>query len=347
MAVSLAQKLLRWYDDHQRSLPWRATTTPPDPYAVWLSEIMLQQTTVVTVISYFGKFIRLWPTIHDLAGAPLDDVLHAWQGLGYYARARNMHKCAQKIVADYDGHFPDDEKELLTLPGIGAYTAAAIAAIAFDRPATIVDGNVERVISRMYEIQTPLPQAKKEIYAMAQKITPQKRAGDYAQAIMDLGATICTPKNPGCEKCPWEKNCGARAHGSWQKFPVKGAKKKKPTRFGIIFWVENNRGEILLEQRPPSGLLGGMMGFPGTVWREKKWALPEAMDFAPAHTAWNLLPGVARHSFTHFDLEMTIAVGRVENPSTGFWCAPGAFHTQALPTVMKKVIRHQQHAASL
>ena len=256
----LQRSLLDWYDRHRRILPWRAARgATADPYHVWLSEIMLQQTTVVTVGPYFQDFIARWPSVMDLAAASLDDVLHAWQGLGYYARARNLHKCAQVVAADLGGKFPEDEADLRALPGIGAYTAAAIAAIAFARPATVVDGNVERVIARLRRVETPLPPAKPELTRLAAELTPARRPGDYAQAIMDLGATVCMPRNPACDRCPWHADCAARAAGVADELPRKLPKKERPTRRGVAFWTVRRDGSVLLRRRPESGLLGGMM----------------------------------------------------------------------------------------
>ena len=225
----LARMLLDWYDRHRRRLPWRAAPgVPSDPYRVWLSEIMLQQTTVPVVVGYFQRFLARWPTLEALAQAELDDVLHAWQGLGYYARARNLHACAQHVLADHGGRFPPEEKALRALPGIGRYTAAAIAAIAFDRPATVVDGNVERVMARLRAVETPLPTAKPRLYTLAAELTPETRPGDYAQALMDLGATVCTPRNPGCLACPWRDACEGRARGMAETLPRRAPKRAAP-----------------------------------------------------------------------------------------------------------------------
>ena len=238
----LPRTLLKWYDRHQRVLPWRARAGEKiDPYRVWLSEIMLQQTTVATVKGYFDNFLDRWPTVIDLASAELDDVLHAWQGLGYYARARNLHKCARVVAWEFNGQFPSTAAALLALPGIGPYTAAAIAAIAFDRPATPVDGNIERVISRLYRISEPLPGAKRAIKEKAEAVTPPYRCGDYVQAVMDLGATICTPRKPVCPLCPWRHYCAASRAGDADSLPRKASKKQKPTRVGIAFWLEDRR----------------------------------------------------------------------------------------------------------
>ncbi len=264
--------LLAWYDRHRRVMPWRAAAgRRPDPYHVWLSEIMLQQTTVAAVGPYFEKFLALWPRVQDLAAAPLDAVLTAWAGLGYYARARNLHKCALAVAENFAGRFPETEAALLDLPGIGPYTAAAVAAIAFDRRATILDGNVERVIARIHRVDTPLPKAKPELHALADRLTPERRPGDYAQAIMDLGATICTPRRPKCALCPWRPACAAFKAGDAEDFPRRQAKADRPTRYGVAFWVSDGRGAVALRRRAEKGLLGGMMEIPSTEWRGKIW----------------------------------------------------------------------------
>ncbi|MDJ0893653.1 MAG: A/G-specific adenine glycosylase [Alphaproteobacteria bacterium] len=341
-AAELAGLLLAWYDRHRRRLPWRA---PPgaraDPYHVWLSEIMLQQTTVAAVAPYFQAFLERWPKVHDLAEAPVDDVLHAWQGLGYYARARNLHRCAQVIVSEHGGRFPADETVLLGLPGVGRYTAAAIAAIAFDRRAVVVDGNVERVMARMFAVEDPLPGAKSVLHAHAAALTPARRPGDYAQAVMDLGATLCAPRAPKCGLCPWESSCLARSAGIAGTLPRKAPKAERPTRKGVAFFLTRRDGAILLRRRPASGLLGGMMEVPSTEWRVTPWEPADAHPFAPAAADWRLLSGIVRHTFTHFHLELAVMAGRAEDDiPTGIWCPPDRLGEQALPTVMKKVLRH-------
>jgi A/G-specific adenine glycosylase len=340
-----AARLLAWYDRHRRRLPWRALPGElTDPYRVWLSEIMLQQTTVATVGPYFERFLARWPALDALAAAPLDDVLHAWQGLGYYARARNLHACARAIVDQHDGRFPETEAGLRDLPGIGAYTAAAIAAIAFDQPATPVDGNIERVVARIFLVRTPLPDAKPELRRLAATLTPPARAGDYAQAAMDLGATICTPLKPKCVLCPWREDCRGRQAGIAETLPARKPKAVKPLRRGVAFWAVRADGAALLRRRPMKGLLGGMMEVPSTEWRTAPWSLAAARKAAPVAARWRLLPGIVRHSFTHFDLELQILVGAVvakhgrNAAALGKWVAQDALGTQALPTVMKKVI---------
>ncbi|MBL8710973.1 MAG: A/G-specific adenine glycosylase, partial [Rhodospirillaceae bacterium] len=304
-ARGLSARLLAWYDRHRRVLPWRAPAgTRADPYHVWLSEIMLQQTTVVTVGPYFRDFLTRWPRLADLAAAPLDDVLTAWAGLGYYARARNLKKCAEAVVADHGGVFPETEAGLLALPGIGPYTAAAIAAIAFDRPATILDGNVERVMARLYRVTTPLPKAKAELRELAARHTPQRRPGDYAQGIMDLGATICTPTRPKCFLCPLSVDCAALAAGDAETYPRKAPKAVRPQRYGICFAMIDKDGRIALERRPEKGLLGGMMQVPTSAWRGTPFAADEAAP--PVAAKWRRLDGQVTHVFTHFALSLTV-----------------------------------------
>ena len=336
----LSVKLLAWYDVHARVLPWRAVSPARmDPYKVWLSEIMLQQTTVAAVKDYFLKFVSLWPTVQDLAGAPREDVLKAWAGLGYYARARNLHACAQVIVAEFGGRFPDDVEKLLTLPGVGPYTAGAIAAIAFDKSFAAVDGNVERVISRLDATEVPLPQSKPMIKTRAQAQMPKRRAGDFVQALMDLGATICTPKNPNCLICPWFAACKGRQLGIAVTLPRKLPKQSLPTRKGHAYIVENTAGEILLRKRPDKGLLGGMTEVPGSVWER---ALPASEPLFAAE--WKKRPGVVTHTFTHFHLEVTVWVARVDAvdlPNESYrWVPKADVRGEALPTVMRKILAH-------
>jgi A/G-specific adenine glycosylase len=341
--AELPMQLLEWYDRHRRHLPWRADPgARPDPYRVWLSEIMLQQTTVAAVGPYFGRFIARWPDIEALAAAPLEDVLHAWQGLGYYARARHLHACARALVAQHGGRFPEDEADLRRLPGIGDYTAAALAAIAFARRSTPVDGNVERVMARLFALGTVLPNAKSELKRLAQSLTPAQRVGDYAQAVMDLGATICTPKRPKCVLCPWRAACRSRAQGIAEELPRRRAKGAKPVRRGVAFWLVRQDGAVLLRRRPEHGLLAGMMEVPSTPWRERPWSDGEARRAAPMPARWRALPGLVHHSFTHFHLELAVLAGeaRADSVEVGEWFALEALGTLALPTLMKKVIAH-------
>ncbi|MCL3881471.1 A/G-specific adenine glycosylase [Marivita sp. GX14005] len=331
--------LLDWYDRHARALPWRIGPDArragmrPDPYRVWLSEIMLQQTTVAAVKSYFEAFTSRWPTVRDLAGAEDADVMAAWAGLGYYARARNLLKCARAVRDDHGGVFPDTYDGLIALPGIGPYTAAAIASIAFDRPETILDGNVERVMARVHDEHTPLPAAKPLLMGYASALTPMERPGCYAQAVMDLGATICTPRNPACGLCPWRQACAAWAAGTAKDLPKKTPKKRKPTRFGIAYLARRVDGAWLLEQRPDSGLLGGMLGWPGSEWGD------DPQDAPPIRAEWRTLPAEARHTFTHFHLRLTVKTALVpmeREPESGAFISADAFDAGNLPTVMRK-----------
>jgi len=338
-----AETLLDWYDRHRRRLPWRAPPgATPDPYHVWLSEIMLQQTTVAAVGPYFESFLRRWPGITDLAAAELDEVLHAWQGLGYYARARNLHRCAREVAAAPGARFPDTEAELLKLPGIGPYTAAAIAAIAFGRRAVVVDGNVERVMARIFAVEDPLPGAKRGLHELADGLTPDARPGDYAQAVMDLGATICTPRNPNCMLCPWTGACRGREMAD--SLPRRVPKPERPLRRAVAFWITRPDGAVLLRRRPENGLLGGMVEAPSTEWREGPMpSLSAARKLAPLPARdWRQLPGTVDHGFTHFRLELAVLAARVGgNAGAGaLWCHPDRFGEQALPTVMKKLARH-------
>lgn len=333
----LSATLLAWYDVHARALPWRV---PPgsglraDPYRIWMSEIMLQQTTVAAVKDYFAKFTGRWPTVVDLATAEDADVMAAWAGLGYYARARNLLKCARVVVADHGGIFPSDRAILQTLPGIGPYTSAAIASIAFGASETVVDGNVERVMARLRGIETPLPPAKPELVAAAEALTPVKRAGDYAQAVMDLGATLCSPKSPTCGICPWRDPCVARAAGIAAELPRKLPKPEKPTRQGTAYIARRSDGAFLLETRPAKGLLGGMLGWPGTVWSVE---MPE--DAPPLEGSWHDAGIEVRHTFTHFHLKLRVLIADVPQdaaPQGGQFIAKHNFRPGDLPTVMKK-----------
>ncbi len=332
--------LLDWYDHNARKMPWRVSPADrkrgdvPDPYRIWLSEVMLQQTTVAAVKSYFERFTALWPTVADLAAAEDGNVMGEWAGLGYYARARNLLKCARMVVADHGGNFPRDHDALLKLPGIGPYTAAAISAIAFDQAKVVVDGNVERVMSRLYGIETPLPAAKPELTDAAAALTPAKRPGDYAQAVMDLGATLCTPKSPACGICPWRTPCVARRAGIAADLPRKTPKKAKPTRYGIVYVARRADGALLLERRPDKGLLGGMLGWPGGEWSD------DPLEAPPIHSDWTPLPETARHTFTHFHLHLQVCVAEVPldtEAATGEFLAAPQFRPSDLPTVMRKV----------
>lgn len=340
-AAAIGRALLAWYDTHARTMPWRigpadrARGLLPDPYRVWLSEVMLQQTTVAAVTGYFNRFTARWPTLTDLAAARDDVVMAEWAGLGYYARARNLLKCARAVVERHSCAFPADLDTLLALPGIGPYTAAAIASIAFDRPATVVDGNVERVISRLYAVREPLPGARPALTALAARLTPDLRPGDHAQAMMDLGATICTPKSPACGICPLIDPCAARRLGIAADLPVKSPKKPKPTRHGIAYVARQSDGAVLLERRPDKGLLGGMLGWPCS-----DWTVGTPAPLPPLAADWRLLDGAVRHTFTHFHLLLTVHVAEVApgaNPERGTFLARRDYRPADLPTVMRKV----------
>lgn len=344
-AADVSGRLLAWYDRHRRRLPWRALPGErPDPYRVWLSEIMLQQTTVATVGPYFDRFTGRWPTVAELAAATLDEVLAEWAGLGYYARARNLHACARAVVERHGGVFPDQETALLALPGVGAYTAAAVAAIAFDRPATPLDGNIERVVARLFAVTERLPGAKPELRRLAETLTPAERPGDYAQAAMDLGATVCLPAKPKCLLCPLEGHCRARALGIAERLPARAPKREKPTRRGVAFLARRADGRVLLRRRPEKGLLGGMAEVPSSGWRAEGWAEDEAGGAAPLAARWEALPGLVRHTFTHFHLELAVWRAELppdtEAPEGARWAAIDALAGEALPTLMRKVLRH-------
>ncbi len=329
-----ATALLRWYDAHARALPWRALpgAPPPDPYRVWLSEVMLQQTTVAAVGPYFTRFTERWPSVTDLAAADDGEVMAAWAGLGYYARARNLLACA-KAVAARGGAFPDSEEGLRALPGLGAYTAAAVAAIAFGRRAVVVDANVERVVARRFAIGTTLPAARPAIRAAADKLTPEQRAGDFAQAMMDLGATICTPRSPRCLLCPLGPNCAARRQGTPEAFPVKAAKVARPVRQGRAFWIERDAA-VWLVRRPGKGMLGGMRALPDDGWSARgdgSGTPPLVLDWRPA--------GTVSHGFTHFTLELMVLAGMTakgDPPGEGEWWPLSALDAAGLPTLFAK-----------
>jgi A/G-specific adenine glycosylase len=336
-----ADALLAWYDRHRRDLPWRAKPGErPDPYAVWLSEVMLQQTTVATVKAYYERFLRLWPRVEDLAAAPADDVMRAWAGLGYYSRARNLRACAKLVVERHGGRFPDAEADLRALPGIGAYTAAAVAAIAFDRRAVVVDGNVERVATRLFAIGEPMPAAKAAVRSAVDGLTPGRRAGDFAQAMMDLGATICAPRQPLCPLCPLASDCRARATGDMERFPVKAPRAERPRRAGAVFVLRRSDGAVLVQTRRPRGLLGGMTEFPGTEWTAD-FDLAGAADSAPLAADWRLLSGGVDHVFTHFALRLAVffaeAPAGAVPPGDARWSLN--LDAEALPTLMRKVAR--------
>jgi len=345
---AIVPPLLKWYDRHRRVLPWRALPgQTPNPYAVWLSEIMLQQTTVPVVGPYYHKFLATWPTVHKLAAASQNDVLAAWAGLGYYSRARNLHACAKAVVERYKGVFPSSEAELLTLPGIGPYTAAAITAIAFDKPANVVDGNVERVMSRLFTVAEPLPNSKPALKALAAQLVPAKRAGDYAQALMDLGATICTPRSPNCPACPLQKMCAAYAEGNPAQYPKRVRKKAKPVRRALVLALHDGKGRLWMRQRPDKGLLASMIEFPSSPWQEEAASLPETLraeskalgKALPAPARWQMLESRVKHVFTHFELQLEIACAKATQPPAGMWLTPQEARKMALPSLMNKILK--------
>lgn len=324
MSVDACDALLRWFAVDKRQLPWRVEGGErPDPYRVWLSEIMLQQTTCAHASPYFESFTRRWPTVSALAGAPDGEVMAAWAGLGYYARARNLLACARKVAGDLGGRFPDSEEELRKLPGIGRYTAAAIAAIAFGRRAVVVDSNVERVVARLFAVEAALPAAREEIYRLAGSITPDCEAGDFAQAMMDLGATICTPRSPDCGRCPLASHCAARAKGEQHLYPRKAAKAPRPRREGIAYWLEHD-GHVLLVRRPAKGLLGGML------------ALPTDGEGAPSEARWREA-GSVDHVFTHFSLTMKLLCADARERPDGTWWPIERIGEAGLPTLFAKL----------
>jgi len=342
---------LEWYDRHRRVLPWRLEAwrvrrgERSDPYRVWLSEIMLQQTTVKAVAPYYARFLARWATVEALAMSDLDDVLRAWAGLGYYARARNLHACARAVVERHGGVFPQTLDDLRALPGIGDYTAAAVAAIAYDTPAVPVDGNVERVVTRLFAVEDELPTAKPEIKRLAASLLPSKRSGDFAQALMDLGATICSPKRPACALCPWNDACVARARGDQETFPRKAPKREGRLRRGAAFVALRADGRVLLRKRPDKGLLAKMTEVPGSDWSHD-FDKTRARKAAPrlGQAKWRALPGIVSHVFTHFPLELSIFMADVPRgtaaPEGARWVALADLAGEALPNVMRKVLAH-------
>lgn len=328
-SLNVAPALLEWYDLHRRELPWRSPPgETPDPYRVWVSEVMLQQTTVATVRPRFEAWVARWPSVEALAAASEAEVMAAWAGLGYYARARNLRAAAARIASD---GFPRTEAGLRALPGFGAYTAAAVAAIAWGERAVVVDANVERVVSRLLAIETPLSRSRSAIRAAADALTPDARAGDFAQAMMDLGATICTSKRPRCLLCPVRPWCDAYASGEPDRYPVKAPKADRPQRHGTVFWLEH-QGRVLLHRRPPRGLLGGMRALPTGPWE----AEPPGLAGAPAQVAWRLLPDSVEHGFTHFRLSLALAAGEGTGEEAGEWWPIEDLGEAGLPTVFAR-----------
>lgn len=342
--INRSLNLLHWYSQHKRSLPWRAQQgETPDPYAIWLSEIMLQQTTVQTVGPYYHRFLTRFPTIHALANAPQEEILRLWAGLGYYARARNLHLCAQKI-SENGGNFPQTIEELLTLPGIGPYTAHAIGSIAFNLPVIAIDGNVERVTARVFAFKEPLPQARPQLATLAATLNhddaAQKHPSDFTQALFDLGATICTPRNPSCLLCPIKEYCRGFEENLAEKLPYKAPKKKKPIKFGALFLLTNKKGKMLIRKRPQTGLLGGMDEFPNTEWRDTEFSYEEALQHAPLPLSWKEKTTI-KHVFTHFTLFLTCYEAQNPTYTHNIPIEFGEFRdlsSAALPSLMKKIL---------
>ncbi len=337
-------QVLNWYDRHARILPWRAVKgQKAQAYHVWLSEIMLQQTTVGAVIPYFTKFIETWPDVQSLADAGREDVMSAWAGLGYYARARNLHECAGIVANDLSGVFPQDQAELKKLPGIGDYTSAAIASIAFDKPAVVVDGNIERVMARFFALRAPLPAAKKQLKELAGALSEDQtsRPGDYAQGLMDLGAGICTVQSPKCGLCPLSGNCQGRAQGIAQELPVRAFKKDKPQKIGFVYWIEDKSGRVLLHRRPSKGMLGGMVGLPTSDWIEGR-RKPEHLDVVRNLKLKTMKQNI-HHSFTHFDLKLSIQTSIYEGKDVSndayFWCHRDKLEDTGFPTLFGKAVK--------
>lgn len=338
------KKVLDWYDAHRRTLPWRVLEgEQPDPYRVWLSEVMLQQTTVQAVITYFLKFTQKWPDVHALARAENDDVMSNWAGLGYYARARNLHKCAKIVSSDYDGIFPSNQAALQELPGIGSYTSAAITSIAFDKPANVVDGNIERVMARYHACKIAVPEGKKALkeYAALYSDGFIKRTGDYAQALMDLGATVCTPKSPACCLCPVNDTCIGYAQGRPEIYPLRAPKKKRPKRYGYVYYIVNSRDSILVHKRPDKGLLGGMYGLPTSDWLKKKRDLSH-LELGTKKIEWKTERHTVTHVFTHFHLHLAVfstTLSEQNNiPEEYEWIDIAKFKKIGIPTVFKKAL---------
>jgi A/G-specific adenine glycosylase len=341
--ASASYLLLTWYDTNRRDLPWRAKPGEvADPYRVWLSEIMLQQTTVAAVAPYYRKFLARWPDVASLSAAALDDVCGAWAGLGYYSRARNLHRTAQVIVREHEGRFPRSAEALRALPGVGAYTAAAIAAIAFGEAVAAMDANAERVVARLYAFNGELPKARPQLAVLGAALVPASRPGDFAQALMDLGSTVCTPKRPRCETCPLSSACAGRGLGIAEALPRKAAKRARPLKRGAAFIALDRVGAVYLVRRPEKGLLAGMLQPPLTAWNASFPEPPAALSEAPFTGRWQKKPGFVRHGFTHFELELEIYVCRFKNRPNGegLWMMPDEVARAPVPTVMRKVIVH-------
>jgi A/G-specific adenine glycosylase len=343
----LTQALLTWYAEHARDLPWRAKPGEvPNPYHVWLSEMMLQQTQVVTVIPYFAAFIERWPTVTSLAKASLEEIMHAWQGLGYYRRAVALKNCAALLAQERGGDFPQEEALLRLLPGLGPYTAAAIAAIAFEKQAVAIDGNIMRVFSRYYLLEAESPIAlQKAVFPLAKQALPQAQVGDYTQALMDLGATLCKPKQPACPTCPIQAGCRAFQHQVVDQFPRKQVKPPLPVRYGTVFWLEDAQGHVLIHPQQTEALLKGLMTFPSTPWESSNTPQRIPQDLSPfcGKAKGGYLEALVRHTFTHFKLELRVWHGKLnepfqlEPPRQGRWVRTADFSSYAFSTLMKKV----------
>lgn len=340
--ISFRERILNWYDSHRRVLPWRALKgQKPDPYHVWLSEIMLQQTTVAAVIPYFEKFLRLWPSVREMAAAENEQVMHEWAGLGYYARARNLHKCAKEVVENYNGIFPSSQEELRKLAGIGEYTSAAIAAIAFDKPANVVDGNIERIMARYFAVREPMPKSKPVFKEKAALFAEGQshRSGDYAQALMDLGATICTPKSPSCVLCPIKGGCLAFSKGIQADLPAREKKGKMPRRYGYVYWITNEKGEVLIHKRPEKGLLGGMMALPTSEWENHKKSISnDTLEFLQKAEVQDFNVHI-EHVFTHFHLTLYLRKAQISSkvlPLSYKWAPEQELPRSGMPTVFGK-----------
>jgi A/G-specific adenine glycosylase len=346
-AAELRASLLDWYDGARRRLPWRAEPgEDPDSYRVLVSEIMLQQTTVATVQGRFSHFVERFPDLRSLASAPVDDVLHAWQGLGYYRRARALHAAARAAVERHDGALPRDVATLESLPGLGPYTAAAIAAMAFGRPAVPVDGNVARVLARLAAVELPLPSGLASLRRLASGFAATDRAGDFAQAVIELGALVCRPRAPACLTCPWRGACRAQAQGDPERFPLRGARKERPEKFSVVFLLRRGDGAILFRRRPDKEILGGMIELPSSPWTPQPLDPAAALPFAPVEADWRAVPGTVRHVFTHLALNATVLTGSIGDGESGLWCPPDQFADLALPTLTRRLLEHGAAASA-
>jgi A/G-specific adenine glycosylase len=338
---AVVARALVWWDRHRRALPWRAEPGEiPDPYRVWLSEVLLQQTTAQAATPYYQAFIAKWPTVEDLAAAPVEAVISTFAGLGYYSRARNLHACAKEITGR-NGRFPSEEADLRALPGVGAYTAAAIAAIAFGRQTAPVDGNIARVLARLISLEKPIARARRELAAAARVLAPSRRAGDFAQALMDIGATLCRPRRPACGSCPLAQDCAAFQAGAPEAYPRRPEAKARPRRQGAVFFARRSDGAFLARRRPPHGLLASTIELPGKVWTSK------GSDGGPAGAApvvarWRRLPGGVEQVFTHFALRLTVYAAEFEGgaPAGCFWVTPDAVSTAGFSSMMRKAVEH-------